>query len=368
MTGQVNFSQSLWQESFLKALDIQPKSDENKENSTSSRDTSSFKVSDFLFPWNEIDTGVLQDCFRERLTNQTETVQKILIGQIPELKDLKNACLGFTGSDGRAEKLSSFSSPLELMFLVNHVKDVDEEILQKIQTVASKHSTLFYKEIEVKSIQTHSLVCFDKNQNWKNSNKDDRPFPTRALDATFLIGETSIFKDYKDKFHEEVESQDSKKRLASFKNSAIRPAMQLLQRSEKGLATSDIDVAKGSMTFNGDRIKATKQALLRPVQYKIGAHICKLIQEKKLTKDNLKSMPTSIIDRIQWLANKNLLKVSEAQLSKVQKAYTAALIWAGLAQKNFEVNEETTTHVSVQDLKEVAKAINDFCTSPAIFG
>lgn len=212
MTGAVKFSQSTWQDQYLKSLDIQP---------SEPKPTSSFNVADFLFPWNEIDSHQLQNSFKERLSNQTETVRQILFENVPELKDLKNACLAFTGSDGRAEKLSPLSSPLELMFLA--AKDVDEKILQKIQTVVATHSSLFHTKIEVKSIETHSLICFDRTYNWKSSNKDYRPFPTRALDASFLLGETSVFQDYKNKFHEEVEHPDSKKGSYHLKITPLNP-------------------------------------------------------------------------------------------------------------------------------------------------
>lgn len=139
--------------------------------------------------------------------------------------------------------------------------------------------------------------------------------------------------------------------------------MQLLDRSEKGLAISDINLKNGTMTFNGDRIKATKYALLRPVQYKLAYRICVEIQNEKISKEDLNAMPLSTIDRIKWLSEKKLIELSPEAISTVQKAYAAALVWAGMAQKNFEINGDKTTTVPIQDLKEVTKVIRDFCVS-----
>ncbi len=365
MTLQANFSQTNWQEKFHIALEIQP-CDENKENKKSTK-KGNFIPCEFLFPWKELNACIFQSELKDRTFLLISSISKILKDDVPELEDLKDACVCYTGSDGRDEKLSKFSSHMELMFLARHVKEINEMLLQKIKIVISKYPELFITDIDVKCIETDSLICFDRNKNWKSGNKDDRPFPTRALDAQFLIGNPDLFKTYKCKFYEEVQNPDSKKKIGSFKNCAIRPAMQLLQRSTIGIAVSDINIQQGSMTYNGDRVKASKYALLRPVQYKIAEHTCKLIQEKKLSKDDLLIMPNSVIERIQWLTEKKFLKLSVEQLTNIQKAYAASIIWSGLAQKNFEVNLEETMTVNMIDLKEVSTTINDFCRSSTIF-
>lgn len=87
-----------------------------------------------------------------------------------------------------------------------------------------------------------------------------------------------------------------------------------------------------------------------------------MIQEKKFTKDHLRTMPKAIVDRIQWLSEIKLLAQESEQIAMIQKAYTILLIWAEIAQKNFEINGETTTTMSTEDLKEVATVINEFCS------
>lgn len=361
------FKQSKWQENFINSLDMLPVKNEEKDSKAESLEEVKYKVQELLFPWKEINSSALQETLENRFINKNKKIAKAVLGKIEELSNLKDVCIAYTGSDGRGEKLSFFSAPMELMLIIKKADQINEETLKKLKDTVSEHPDLFFPKIEIKQLEEKdtSLIGFD--QNWNEAQKKYRPFPTRGLDASYLLGDASIFTNYKTKFYKEVQDPKSSNLLHSFMRSNIKPVMGLMQRSVDGQEISNIDLKQGITTYNGDRIKATKFALLRPVQYKLAQHICKLIQEQRLSEEDFLKMPYSTIDRVNWLAQKNLLTISDKKISKIQKAYTASLIWEGMAQKNFEVNHQSIMSIPPQELQEVAQAICKFCTASKVF-
>lgn len=346
----ITFNQQAWKQNFFSYLD---KESTNKE-----------KVENLEFSWKEHSEEDFQNSLKKRNEEHTIFRAKAVLHQFLENVDHRGISIACTGSDGRNEKLNSSSSALELI-LVARV-DANSETIRKTKEFVASHKGLFYEKLEVKVLSKDCLCCFDRNWGEKEQ-KDYRPFPTRALDANHLVGDEAIFREYQTKFYCELKESKSQKLLSKFRSSSVKPTLQLMKRSAEKKAVSDIDIAKGALIYDGNRIKATKYALLRPVQYKIAEHIWKLIREDKISEELFQTAPSSTIDRIGWLAKNRLISASQEQLSSIKKAYTAALIWSGIAQKEFECNSKKESFVSSKELEEVAGAISDFCLNEKIF-
>lgn len=339
-------------------------------------------------------------------------VREILSNEIPELTGIKGVVVSLTGSDGRTEKLSSESSNVELEIILDRKELLESGILEKFKQLVSsnsKHPNVFYPEIRVYSLDVDSLIHFNRNSDWTQK-KNLLPFPTRALDGLYVIGDPETFHGFKKLLFSQIGNPSNQKPLEKFRNDRVRPTLNLLRALVKQLAEdkltgceapvaaepapiateaavtaaagakdhaaegeqeaqamADIDIANGVLRYDGDRVKATKYPLLRPVQYQLAQHVIRLIKNKKIREDVFLQMPATIVERIEWLAQNKLINISSAQVQNVQKAYIISLAWCGIATKRFEVLHETQTQVPVKDLQIVVKAIAEFCLTESIF-
>jgi hypothetical protein len=371
---KLNFNQEVWQANFLDSMEMNPGKEKSKKEIFYSEEESPTlmeimpreEFSDFIH-FQELDTVQFQKALSAHHIKQVTSVAlQLFQDQIKVFNDLKHVCIAYTGSDGREEKLSPFSSPIELMFIVKRKEDLESETLEKVQEFITQHPTLFYNKIEVKCLEDDSLICFNRNWDWKGK-KDNRPFPTRPLDAHYLIGDSSILAAYKMQFYQELQDPKNAKLLKRFKKDAVQPTQSLLKRTLDQSTLSDIDLGNSVAFYDGERIKGPKYPFLRAVQYKLGLHICSQIQKKKMSLEDFCAMPYSTVERIQWLAANKFLNMTKTQVEAFQKSYTSSLIWFGIVQKNYEVHGKSQTQLPSEDLQVVAKTIASICQDKKIF-
>jgi hypothetical protein len=380
-------SQAVWQQSFFESLELSSSSKANLVESAKLEETahsvqestSSLKdknvnegqtlapCSISSFPIQKLDVSLFQkDLKAYHRQKVIDVALKIFKEDLEEFHDLQGVCLVYTGSDGREEKLSPFSSPLEMIFIAKKADDLQMEIVKKVQSVLLKYRPFFDPDIEVKCLETDSLICFNRNWDWTKP-KDERPFPTRALDAQYLIGDRSVLESYKTTFYRQVRDSQSRSSIEFFNHNTVRATMQVFRRCLKGSDKSQMNLEEGIVNYDGAKVKGPKYPFLRAIQYKLGEQILKYIQTGKLIEDDFLKMPFSTIERIQWLADKRLLNIKPQQMEEVQKAYIASLIWFGQTQKNFELEGIRQTFLSLDEVKFVAQAIDKFCHDKKIF-
>lgn len=346
------FNQIKWQNEFFDTLD--------QINSYFPKEKEDIQIQD-------LDVGL----FQEKLSiNHQEKVhqvaQELFKSKLAE-EELQQVCFAYTGSDGRKEKLSPYSSPIELILVVKKQEDVTSELVrkvkEKVQEVIENYPALFYSELEVKCVETDRLMTF-------KTAKEERPFPTRALDASYLIGDSTLFKAYRTSFFQELRQPKHGQLLKKFSNSAVKPTLQVLSKTCAGQDISHVNVQKGILSYyTSEKIakKATKYPFLRALQYRLADHICKKVHQGQLKEEDFLQMPVSIIERIQWLADKHLLRLQPQEIQNIQKAYVGALIWFGKAQKNFEVNKQNETLAPVKEIQQIAQEIHHFCKTAEFF-
>ncbi len=349
MSSINNFNQIEWQNRFFDSLD----------------QVISFEEE--IVQTQELDAPLFQKGLRENHEKKVHQVAKDLFESEFTPEELKHVCFAYTGSDGRQEKLSPYSSPTELMLVVRKQEDLSSELIlsvkEKVKELVKRYPTLFYAEVEVKCLETDKLMTF-------KTVKEERPFPTRALDARYLIGEDNLFQDYRINFFQELNHLSNNQLLKKFARNAVRPTVSVLSKTCAGQDTSHVDVQMGTLSYSTSEKmakKATKYPFLRALQYKLADHICKKVQQGNLKEEEFLQLPASIVERIQWLADKHLLKMRPQEVQDIQKAYVGALIWFGQAQKNFEVNKQKVTAAPAQEIQQIAQEINKFCKTAAFF-
>lgn len=355
------FDQVAWQQAFYHSLNLQAsEADENRILLCDHSDTANVPLDFPVWTLDRFDLSFFQTSLTSHHFNTVIAVaKKIFEERLPELKSAQDLFIGFTGSDGREEKLSPLSSPVEILVSFRGKGTVSSDVLERVRILISEHPNLFYSAIEVKCLQTDALMMF-------KGAKDERPFPTRALDVQYLTGDVDFFVEYRKAFFRELQEPQNNKLLRAFKKSAVQPACQVLKHVYSGVDKSQIDLSQGKVFHDGKRIKAVKYPYLRPIQYKLAMHIFCLIQSKKLSETDFLHMPFTTVDRIQWLVDKKLILATPAEVKTFQKAYVVSLIWFAISQKRFEVLGIAETSFPSRDLKEGAEAIQKFCDALAL--
>lgn len=325
------------------------------------------------FSFDAFDSDLFNAAMIEHNSRVLHAVQKIFSQEVPELAASQSVCVAMTGSDGRREKLCSLSSKIELVVIVNG-EDLKAPIIIKIQKVVAQHLSLFHPDLEFKNLSEDSLMCFNRNLD-PFGVKDYRPFPTRALDALYVVGSSKVMVQYKSQFFNELEKKESNKLLQKFQDSAVRPTVKLLKDEMMKTSSAEsvivgethIDFAKGELHYDGDRIKATKYSLLRVVQYKVALAICKAVNKGELKQETFLSMPIGILERIDWMAKTKILNLGTEELQTLKKAYSTSLVWFAQAQQRFRKDNVKVASEPVKSLQVVANSILNVGTNAKVF-
>lgn len=347
--SQIAPDQTVWQRTFIESLDLKDAKEE-KEVPTS-------------FPyWNSDQFDNLQ--FQQELTaNHKQKVidvaKAILSQSIPELVKTDNMTIACTGSDGREEKLSPYSSPMEIVVIMKSADQLKSDTLEKIRKVVSQNLDVFFKKVDLKCLDKDSLLTHNPEPE-SSDTKKERPYPNRGLDAYYIAGSGELFTDYRKAFYHEIQDPKKSTALTAFRRDNVLPTCKLLSKVMAGQDEKEVNLSTGKVYYDGDRIKGVKYSYLRTVQLKLGLYVAKLIQNKSMSEKDFCAMPPSIVERIQWLAQKQLLKATPDEVKLFQKAYIASMVWFGISQKYFEINKQKEIVFSAADLNSAGKAISLF--------
>ena len=347
--------QLAWQQAFFISLDHPSGKKEIGKEERSSPNSINDDLGCPVWANDKFDISLFQKSLSaHHKTRVIAVAKRVFEDKLPELAEAKDLFIGFTGSDGREEKLNPHASPVEIVVGMKSKESLKSGALEKIRTLIAQHPDLFYKDIEVKCLETDALMTF-------KGEKDERPFPTRALDARYLVGNEETFIAYRKAFFKELQQPASSKALAKFKKNAVQDTYRVFKRTVEGVDKSQIDLFTGNVSYDGNRIKGVKYPYLRPVQYKLAMHVFSLIQNNKISEADFFQMPSPTIERIQWLADKKLIKATAEEIRSFQKAYIASMVWFSISQKRFEVFKQPEISLPVRELKGVAEAIAQFC-------
>ena len=241
-----------------------------------------------------------------------EKIKALFFAKFPELAHQTNLCIMTTGSDGREEKRRSVTSPLDLIILVRDKDGGVEESIKKIELFIKENPKIFCQEWELKFLDSGHLLCYEDQLK-----KEIRPFPTIGLDALYVQGDSSIFRSYKDKYFDALQGGEANKLVNKFYKHSIKQHLQYLEAAISG-ESHDLCLETGTLNYDGRRVKGSKFALLRVVQYTLAHKIFKSIIKGKIDKQSFSEFPCSTIERIDWLVSKNILKMDEHRVDTLK--------------------------------------------------
>ena len=346
-------------------------------------------------------------------------IREIIREELQNFDQIKEVCIVCTGSDGRGEKLDPSLSPVELEVIIETAQQLESDIFGKLQSLVAKHPNLLFHKIQMYCLETDNLILF-KNALGEEVTKKPSAFPTRALDGFFISGDLETYRTFKGLLYDQIAAPANAQSFREFRKSNVIPTINLLKDislgirepqaaaassneqsevlqeksqaagansdeqtevlqdksqlpiefDEKKLSTkgsSHINLESGTLVYNGSRIKSAKYPLLRPIQYKLADHITDLIRCEMLDKESFLNMPGSIIERIEWLAQKTLLNITQSDLMEIQTAYAASLMWTARSSQRFKYSQLTTIEVPVSDLQRVSTKVKEFCMSTEVF-
>jgi len=255
------------------------------------------------------------------LTEQTvQHISKVFASQISELSS-SDVAIVCTGSDSRLEKCG-LGSPVECIVLLppdDHGQY--EELIQKIRSVCQNYGPLLYSQIDIKRLGKDTVSTYEREE------IETRVIPTRAFDATLLIGSCATFAAYKHQVFEEL----AKKRvsLELFKKKFVREALQNLRSELSGSPRKNplLTVSSGTVYYEKAKRRGLKHDALRAVQYTSAYILFKAIQENKILEQEVARIPRTVLDRILWLKEKKLIQLSVEECEEVHSVYTQISYW-----------------------------------------
>lgn len=288
-------------------------------------------------------------------------------------------CIATTGSDARNEKYSRLS-PMEVMFIVDDSEESlsfspialssapaqPSENIRKINGVVvnmfSKYPGVFDGRVQVQGIKSNPLSFHSLSISGSQAHY---VIPNRAVDATYLYGDKKLMETYQNQTLISLKSFNSTQRL-KFNRKFLQESLNVLTACIKKTEKKPVDLEKGQLHYDGNRIKSTKYPFLRPVQYKLTEYIIKGVKDGKLTGETLPKMPKEIANRIIWLQATAVLPLSTETAQKISQAYNKALEWHLRSQDAFEKKIEVI-EVDPKELGVVATTIYEFAGKMASF-
>lgn len=289
--------------------------------------------------------------------NHIDAINRLKV-HMPQLNNSQGQfAIVTTGSDGRYEK--SCLSLIEIILLHNGSQNVESIEKQLSRTCANED--ILDSCSEVKNVQCDSVCYFQ--------NFEDRVFPTRALDSLFLMGNYSLYKDYRLKFFNELSSEgkDSKRKIRKFddKRRFFRKIINTGKDSRLSVPSFDLD--SGKLYFDGNMIKSTKYAHLRGIQYKLASDIFKYIFKQKMSIDVFENLPRGTIGKLEYVHSiPKMGNLGMYELDDLISTYKTALHFYHLSEENFMKGRDITK-VDKKLLQEVTEISSKFVNRKSIF-
>lgn len=278
-----------------------------------------------------------------------EKAIQILKEEIPELETSQGIAIGCTGSDGRLEKLS----PLSPMELIVYTDDVEDPLIEKIQEVVSRHP-IFSSVLEVKTKEENLLLftSIDPARATQNT-----PFPSRGLDASYLIGSKDIWDSAKTKFFQDVKKET--KSINKWKESTFKGSIKAMENTVSGRDYDGVSMDEGKLFISGDRVKAVKYPFLRPIQYQIVSHCLHAIREGVAKGEEV---PGTVAERIDWLQGLGYEAPSKCSWADLKDTYFRLLVLYGISQNELYEHKHSEIYLDKAELEKIALKVEDFAT------
>jgi len=263
-----------------------------------------------------------------------------------------------TGSDGRLEKCSPLS-PVELILITPENKNLAKQALNtitKLENLVSKNPNLFFPEIERKQLGVDRVST--------NTNKVTKVIPCRALDAQLLAGNSFIFIDYKSQLYTELCTKNFKNFTTSFLNASRKTLSDEIspKQVKKPLA---IHAPEGMLITDGQYLKGPKYGLLRSIQYSVDQIFFRTIKCKSISEDEFKTVPPSIIERMNWLRERNLMNLTPRECETLKSHYLTGLqLYSHLETKvaQQEIPPSSNCPVTIQtDSEKLQATLKETC-------
>lgn len=312
-------------------------------------------------------TNALKE-IQEQRTNEAVAIFEKTMSPLSDL----SFCIATTGSDSRNEKYSRLS-PMELMFIVDEsddslcfspvsLSDAPMQPSEHVKKISSAAANMFHtfpgifaNTLQIQGINSNPLSFHSFSANGAASHFT---IPNRAVDATYLYGDKKLMTTYQKQTFHYLKSFNATQRL-KFNRKFLQDALKALTACIKKTEKRPVDLEKGQLHYDGNRIKSTKYPFLRPVQYKLTQYIIQGIKGGKLTEETLPQMPKETANRIIWLQSINVLSYSKEKAEKISQVYSKALEWHLSSQDAFEKKIETID-VDPKELNDVANIIYEF--------
>ncbi len=289
----------------------------------------------------------------KKINQQVHATAYHALNPIAGLKENDQLAVCYTGSDGREEKIG-LASPVELFVVISGRNEHSQKLLQRIEEVVAREFKIFDPEVEVKDVDHDNLLMYE--------GRNRRPFPTRALDAKFLIGSCSAVNNFRKTFFNQLKDVQNNKTLRKFRRKNAKKPLVALSRikTSNDDESCGLNLKTGVMIYDGTAIvKATKFPILRSYQYSIAVIIFRTIQQEKMSWEDFEKLPRDIPARIQYLCNLKLFDPKSYSIELIQKVYLLGMIWFGESEKNYRVYGKQTMRVDPSLLNEVFQITYD---------
>lgn len=288
---------------------------------------------------------------RELSCQNMAYIKALILEKIQELNNsLSSIAIALTGSDARFEK-GGFSSKSELVVITAAPEESlppDAQLsLAKIRELVASNLSFFFEMVEKKQVRAAEQVsvCVGRKNVFA---------PTRAFDAQFIAGNTELFVEYKKQLYVELKSDPAI--LKSFKKDFLKEAEKTLSLEWRAIQSPTkkspvkpsskllgVDVSRGLVQTDGEYVKGPKYGVLRTIQYSVAYKIfC-----SPLSQADFMQVPSSILERIDWLRNKNLSGLTGEECDQLKHYYKLGSLWYSRLQDEVSLHGEATKQHTV---------------------
>lgn len=284
----------------------------------------------------------------------TKKATEYLSSTIPEFTCEKGIVITTTGSDGRSEKSPFSNIELQVIYAPGVISLNLED---KLRSISSSSTDIFDSSVEIKQLNKDSTIQYGENP--RNA------FPTRMLDAKYLLGDKTTFDLILPTLYHELQTVEGKEKLKRFKERK-REVKQNLNRVLRQNSSS-INLETGELSYVPEdiSIRSTKHAQLRGVQYSLAYAICAAIANNELQQDAIIDFPKSTALRLNVLKSQDMINPS-IDIDKVINAYNNCLYWYHLSEEMSLRENKSIITVNPEELKNSTKIISDFVNTDSL--